>query len=347
MTAAPGISPRLLTAGQLFLDLVFAELDGAPRLGEEHWTSAFGWGPGGIANYAIAAARLGVPTALVADAGSDPLSRLVRDRLVDEGIVDGIRARSDWILPVTAAMNYGGDRALVTGGRPASALAPLLHGTPVTPVAALHLDDSVSPWIRERAALGTRVFADVGWDADEQWDAAALDVLDGCHAFLPNEAEARAYTRTGDARSAARVLAERVPLAVVTRGGDGAVAVDSAVGDEVEIDAVAIDFVDATGAGDVFGGALASAELTDWPLRERVEFATLVAAVTVSRPGGAAAAPRLDELVPWLDAHPGAADPARFSFLRAALHDGASPFDAAAPASRPRTSTAHPTRIKE
>jgi len=345
MTVASGPTPRLLTAGQLFLDLVFADLDGAPRLGEEHWTSAFGWGAGGIANYAIAAARLGVDTVLCADAGTDPLSRLVRDRLADEGIADGIREVAGWALPVTAAMNYDGDRALVTGGRPAAALASLLEDAPVTPVAALHLDDSVAPWIRERAAHGTKVFADVGWDAGEQWDSAALDVLEGCHAFLPNEAEACAYTRTTDARSAARVLAERVPLAVVTRGGRGAVAVDSATGEDVEIDAVAIDFVDATGAGDVFGGALASAELTTWSLRERVEFATLVAAITVSRPGGAAAAPRLDELLPWLDAHPAAADPIRFAFLRDALHDSASPF--AASAASCTASSSRPTRIKE
>ena len=341
MTVASGPTPRLLTAGQLFLDLVFADLDGAPRLGEEHWTPSFGWGPGGIANYANAAARHGVPTALVADAGSDPLSRLVRDRLATEGIVDAIRERSDWSLPVTAAMNYDGDRALVTGGRPAAPLASLLREAPVTPVAALHLDDSVSPWIRERAAHGTKVFADVGWDADEQWDAAALEVLEGCHAFLPNEAEARAYTRTDDARSAARALAERVPLAVVTRGGRGAVAVDSASGDEVEVDAVVIDFVDATGAGDVFGGALAAAELTTWELRDRVEFATLVAAITVSRPGGAAAAPRLDDLLPWLDAHPAAADPTRFAFLRDALHDSAAPLSLFLPP-HPTQGVTHP-----
>ena len=345
MAFASGPSPRLLTAGQLFLDLVFADLAAAPRLGEEHWTPAFGWGPGGIANYAIAAARLGVATVLCADTGTDALSRLVRERLAQEGIGDGIRERSDWSLPVTAALNFDGDRALVTGGRPAAPLASLLREAPVTPVAALHLDDSVSPWIRERAAQGTKVFADIGWDADERWDAGALDVLEGCHAFLPNETEARAYTRTDDARRAARALAERVPLAVVTRGGHGALAVDSASGDEVDIDAVVIDFVDATGAGDVFGGALAAAELTEWSLRERVEFATLVAAITVSRPGGAAAAPCLDELLPWLDAHPAAADPTRFAFLRDALHDGATPL-ADSPASRTAFSS-RPTRSKE
>ncbi|MEV7767625.1 PfkB family carbohydrate kinase [Microbacterium sp. NPDC086615] len=327
-------APRLLAAGQLFLDVVFAELDGAPRLGEEHWTPAFGWGPGGIANYAIAAARLGVSTAISADVGTDAFSRLVRDRLADEGIVAALRERDDWNLPVTAALGYRGDRALVTGGHPAAPLASLLRTAPVTPVAAVHIDASVAEWVRGRANEGTKVFADIGWDADENWDASVLSVLDGCHAFLPNEGEARAYTRHDDARAAARALAERVPLCVVTRGGHGAIAVDSAAGEEVEVGAVVIDFVDATGAGDVFGGAIAAAELTGWSLRERVDFATLVAAVTVSRPGGAAAAPRLDELVPWLDRNPGAADPARFAYLREALHNGASPFDAVS-ASRP------------
>ncbi|MBQ9918471.1 MAG: carbohydrate kinase family protein [Microbacterium sp.] len=345
MTAASGPTPRLLTAGQLFLDLVFADLADAPRLGEEHWTPAFGWGPGGIANYAIAAARLGVPTALTADVGDDAFSHLVRERLTDEGIAADLHERADWNLPVTTALGYGGDRALVTGGRPAAPLASVLATAPVTPVAAVHIDASVSDWVRERAARGTKVFADIGWDADESWDPDVLSVLDGCHAFLPNEAEARAYTRRDDARAAARALAERVPLSVVTRGGHGAIAVDSSTGEEIEVGAVRIDFVDATGAGDVFGGALAAAELTAWALRERVDFATLVAAVTVSRPGGAAASPRLDELVPWLDAHPGAADPARFAFLRDALHDGAFPFDAA-PHARPLT-PAPPTRIKE
>ncbi len=319
-------APRMLAAGQLFLDVVFADLDGAPRLGEEHWTPAFGWGPGGIANYAVTAARLGVYTAVSADIGADTFSHVVRDRLVEEGIVAALREREDWNLPVTAALGYGGDRALITGGRPAAPLASLLSTAPVTPVAAVHIDTSVAAWVRDRAADGTKIFADIGWDAGEEWDASVLSALDGCHAFLPNETEALAYTRQDDARAAARALAERVPLSVVTRGGRGAIAVDSASGEEMELDAIAVDFVDATGAGDVFGGALAAAELTAWSLRERVDFAALVAAVTVSRPGGAAAAPRLAELVPWLDNHPGAAEPARFAYLREALHDGASPF---------------------
>ncbi|WP_246190465.1 carbohydrate kinase family protein [Agromyces agglutinans] len=317
----------MLAAGQLFLDVVFSELAEAPRPGEECWTTSFGWGPGGVANYAITAARLGVPTVLCADVGSDPISALLCARLADEGIIDGTRARTDWSVPVTAAMNFDGDRALVTGGVPAAPLAALLDSAPVTEVATLHLDGSVAAWVRSRAARGTRVIADVGWDPSVSWDPALLRMLDGCYAFVPNEAEALAYTRADDALEAAHRLSERVPLSVVTRGVRGVVAVDSSTGDEVTTTAVDVPFVDATGAGDVFGAALAAATLVDWTLRERVDFASLVAAITVSRPGGAGSTPLGRELLPWLDAHVGAAEEGRFDYLRDAFSDGAPPFD--------------------
>lgn len=318
-------APRLLAVGQLFLDVVFPGLDGAPRLGEEHWTSQFGWGPGGIANYAVAAARLGVPTTVCAEIGTDPFSGLVADRLAADGVALAARRRTDWTLPVTASLGFDGDRALVTGGVAASAVADLFAEAPAADLVALHVDASVSDEVRRRAAAGARIFADVGWDADGHWDPAVLDALEGCHAFLPNEGEALRYTGADDALAAARLLAERVPVAVVTRGSDGAVAVDARTGEEVVVPPVRVAFVDATGAGDVFGAAFAAADLTDWSLRRRVDFAALVAAVTVSRPGGAAAAPRLDELVPWLDAHPAAVEPDRFDHLRDALPDLAFP----------------------
>jgi sugar/nucleoside kinase (ribokinase family) len=306
----------------MFVDLVFADLSDAPRLGEERWTSSFGWTAGGIANFAIASARLGVSTVIAGAVGGsdDSLGSLARTRLAAEGVTDATSPIGGWTLPVTASIGYDGDRALVTGGTPAPPLLDLLAAAPATEVACVHLDSSLGPWIRSSIGRGTRVFADVGWEDD--WDRDLLDNLDGSFAFLPNDREAMAYTSTDDALDAARLLAERVPLSVVTGGGDGVIAVDSAASVEVHRPPVWIVPVDATGAGDVFGGALASACLTDWDLEERIDFAALVAAITVSRPGGGAAAPELSELVPWLDAHPDAAQAGRFDFLRDALRDG-------------------------
>ncbi len=310
----------VLVAGQLFFDAVFADLAQGPVLGQEHWTPHFAWTPGGIANFAIAAARLGASTDVVAAMGDDELSGLCRAALAREGIGTALLHRvPGWTIPVSACMGYDGDRAIVTGGTPSPVALPALLPAHGGRVAALHVDETTAEWVRTSGSRGLRVFADVGWDATGTWDPALLDAVDGAYAFTPNDREAMAYTRTDDARTAARVLAERVPLSVVTMGGDGVVAVDSSTGEEVLAPPVRVRAVDATGAGDVFCAALAVASLEDRPLRERIDFAALVAAITVSRPGGASTAPRRDELVPWLAANPAAAEPDRYGFVTTGL----------------------------
>ncbi|PUB26946.1 sugar/nucleoside kinase (ribokinase family) [Promicromonospora sp. AC04] len=307
-----------LVVGQLFLDVVFAGLDGSPRPGEETWTADFGWGPGGIANMAVVSARLGASTAISAVVGDDPLSALCADHLEREGIdVSGLRTAAGWTLPVTASLGFDGDRALVTGGTPAPrGLAEILDPDVRPRVAVVHVDNTTHDVVRPLVDRGTRVFADLGWDASGAWDTTVLDGLDGCYAFVPNDAEAMAFTRTESPERALEALAAHVPLSVVTVGARGVLALDAESGERVHIEAVPVDAVDVTGAGDVFVGALAVASLTDWTLRERVDFAALAAAITVSRPGGAATAPTRAGLVRWLDEHPAAADPARFAFVR-------------------------------
>ena len=97
--------------------------------------------------------------------------------------------------------------------------------------------------------------------------------------------------RTDSAVAALGTLSELVPVAVVTRGGDGAVAVDQTTGEFAEVPALAVDVLDATGAGDVFGASFVTASLAGWPLEERLRFAVLAAGLSVGHHGGALAAP--------------------------------------------------------
>ncbi len=305
MSVTPSPStPAFGAVGLLFTDVVYAALPHAPRLGEELWTDTFAWGAGGIANQTIAAARLGVRSRIAAGIGDDEFGALCRRALERDGIdTAGLRTVADWSTPVTVALSYAGDRALVTGGTlcptPLGELAPALASPAV---ASASIDETLIDWVRTSASRGTRVFADLGWDPSGSWDVSDLDALDGAYAFVPNDVEALAYTRTDDVTVAARLLAERVPLAVITLGGAGIAAVDAETGEEVRVPAVPVSAVDTTGAGDVFGAALAVASLTALPLATRIDFAALVAAITVSRPGGAATAPTRHELLPWLDA---------------------------------------------
>jgi fructose-1-phosphate kinase PfkB-like protein len=107
------------------------------------------------------------------------------------------------------------------------------------------------------------------------------------------------YTRADSPQRAARALAERVPVAVVTMGSDGAVAYDSATGESAEVPALAVEALDPTGAGDVFMVGFTTASLAGLPLADRVAFGCLTAALSVQEFGGALAAPGWIEIAAW------------------------------------------------
>ncbi|MFE9021456.1 carbohydrate kinase family protein [Streptomyces sp. NPDC007808] len=298
--------PDVLLTGLLFYDLVLTGLAGPPTPGEEIWTDGMGCGPGGIANLAVAAARFGLRTSLATVFGDDLYGAYCREVLSDqEGIDLSLSRTADgWPTPVTVSLalphprlrSTGGtpvhDRALVTHGRqPPYSQDALTGDPPEARTALVHIEAEPREWLAKAAANGTRIYADVGWDPTQRWSTDLLDQLSLCHAFLPNETEAMAYTRTDSAVAALGTLSELVPVAVVTRGGDGAVAVDQTTGEYAQVPALDIDVLDATGAGDVFGASFVAASLGGWPLAERLRFAVLAAGLSVQRHGGALAAP--------------------------------------------------------
>ena len=293
----------VFVSGPLFLDVVLAGLPTAPRPGTEVWASGMGSLPGGIANLAVAASRLGLATGLATGFGGDVYGRWCWDILADEAIDLSRSTRvSTQHTSVTVSLAYAGDRSMITHGHdlPMS-YDELIGDPPPSRAVIIDLDDERAQerWWRQAGADGAKVFADVGWDPSERWSATRLAALDGCDAFLPNAAEAMAYTRTDTPRAAARVLAERVPLVVVTMGDEGAIAVDAERGEERQVPALAVAAIDPTGAGDVFVAAFARGTLADWPLEQRLRFASLCSGLAVQEFGGSLAAPGIGDLHDW------------------------------------------------
>jgi sugar/nucleoside kinase (ribokinase family) len=291
---APGARPDVLLTGLLFYDLVLTGLDKPPTPGEEIWTRGMGCGPGGIANLAVAAARYGLGTSLATVFGDDFYGAYCHEVLAGQEGIDLSLSRTapGWNTPVTVSLAQGHDRALVTHGQePPYAQDDLMQTAPAARAAVVHIGAEPQEWIGKAAAAGTRIFADVGWDPTERWSADVLEQLSLCHAFLPNEAEAMGYTRAATPAEALDRLAELVPVAVITRGREGVIAVDQTTGEHAEAAALDIEVLDATGAGDVFGASFVAATLEGWPLADRLRFAVLAAGLSVQRHGGAAAAP--------------------------------------------------------
>lgn len=295
----PDVQVDALFAGTAFVDVVLAGLPHLPVGGTEVWAGHRRLSPGGVATQAVASARLGLHAALVAAIGADPLGDLLWAGLAAEPGLDLHWARRVEGLqtPLTVALAHGSDRAFVSHGVldpvPVEALVEAL---PTARACFVSLEGGVPPWLRAQRAAGALVFAGVGWDPAHAWSRAVLDALADVDVFVPNAAEAMAYTRTSTPRQALRALASRAPLVVVTCGADGALALDAGTGEEVAVPALRVDAVDPTGAGDVFTAALIAATLEGRPLLERVDFATRCAGIAVQGLGGAASAPTLEQL---------------------------------------------------
>jgi sugar/nucleoside kinase (ribokinase family) len=302
--------------GTVFLDIVLTGLESAPTTGTEIFAEGMGSCPGGVANFAIAASRLGLRSGLAAVFGDDVYADFCWRTLADQEKVDLSHSRriGHWHSPVTVSMSIDRDRAMVTHaheapGDPSKLVGPGLRTrSAIVPVA-----EELPSWTAEARQSGALLFGDVGWDPTDVWSPAVLDVLEGFHAFTPNAGEAMAYTRTDSPKAALHKLAERVPLAVVTNGSDGVLAIDSTTGEEEHIPALPVRSYDPTGAGDVFLASLVLGTLRDWPLAHRLAFGNLCAGLSVQHFGGSLAAPGWGDIIDWVRDHtrsrPGDVDP--------------------------------------
>ncbi|MFC9031108.1 carbohydrate kinase family protein [Streptomyces arboris] len=328
-TDTPGIDPLLalrapqdpacdvFLTGTVFLDIIFTGLDSAPVRGTESWARGMGSSPGGVANMATALARLGLHTSLAAAFGDDHYGEYCWDALEQGEGIDLSMSRTvpGWHSPVTVSMAYEGERTMVSHGHEAPAPAasavpgqeapaapnPAFPQCPPRARAAIAslVPGRSEPWVATAARHGALIFADVGWDETGRWDLDALPDLAHCEAFLPNAEEAMRYTRTDCPRAAAHALAERVPLAVVTLGAEGAYAVDGRTGAAAQVPAIEVEALDPTGAGDVFVAGFVTGTLADWPLADRLAFAGLTAALSVQEFGGSLSAPGWAEIAAW------------------------------------------------
>jgi sugar/nucleoside kinase (ribokinase family) len=291
----------LFVSGTVFFDVVFTGIGSLPALGTEIQADGMGSCPGGIANLAIAASRLGVHTALAAAFGDDVYGDFCWSTLTEQEGVDLSYSRrfSDWHSPVTISIVVDRDRAMLTHQHPAPAASDAVRaGVPPARAGFAHLDAEPRDWHAAASASGMLLFADTGWD--ENWSPSVMEQLRHFHAFLPNSVEAMAYTHTDDPRDALRALADRVPVAVVTCGGQGAIAIDSTTGEQECVPSLPVNAHDPTGAGDVFGATFVLGTLRGWPLRQRLAFSNLCAGLSVQYVGGSLAAPGWGDIIDWL-----------------------------------------------
>ena len=284
---------QVVVLGSLHLDIVVHASD-RPRKGETLPGNAWGYRAGGKGgNQAVAAAQLGVRTAMVGRVGNDDFGGRLLAHLQDAGVnTEHVRSDAEAgsgmsVAIIDAEGDYGA--VIVSGAnlrlsgegleeaREAIRNAQVLVLQNEIPEATNVAAAKLAKGDRVRVILNAAPARSLGPEL-----AANIDLL------VVNTVEAEllcgiAATTLPAATEAASVLSRKVAAVVVTAGELGYAA---AVQNEAPVAEAAhsVKLVDTHGAGDFFIGALAARWASGVPVAEAAHFANAAAALFVSTP---------------------------------------------------------------
>lgn len=292
-----GVPPhRVIVVGSVNVDLV-THVPRLPAPGETVGGGSFSVHPGGKgANQAVAAARLGVPTMLIAAVGHDDHAHLALDHLTAAGVdasavhaVDAptgvaqilVDADGENLIAIAAGANHHLPPPDVAA-RVAARVGP---GDVVVSNLEVTTEVVMAAFEAARRA-GARTVLNPA-------PAARLDarLLAICDVIVPNEHEAALLTPGG----VAALLADIEGAVVETLGPRGA-RLRRAGQPEVRQPAFPAHVVDTTGAGDAFVGGLAASLARGAGLVESMRAAAAVGALAVEALGAQTSFPDGREL---------------------------------------------------
>lgn len=293
----------LLVVGSANADLVVG-VDRRPGPGETVLGSDLVVHPGGKgANQAVAAARLGARTALLARVGDDAHGRLLRASQQEAGVDTGgvlVGGAPTGVALIT--VDPSGDNSIVVSPGANARLTPedIRAAGPLfaaARVVSVQLEIPLATVAETSRAVpsGARLVLNPSPPAP-----LPDEVLAACDPLVVNEHEARYILGDGAGDtpdSWARGLIALGPRSVViTLGAEGALVCDTRGGDPVHVPSPRVDAVDTTGAGDAFTAALAWRLGLGEELTVAAAFAVRVGAAAVTKEGAQASFPTGEEV---------------------------------------------------
>ncbi|MEU1476996.1 ribokinase [Streptomyces sp. NPDC005760] len=293
----------LLVVGSANADLVIG-VERRPGAGETVLGSDLAVHPGGKgANQAVAAARLGARTALLARVGDDGHGRLLLDSQRAAGVdTVGVLVGGAPTGVALITVDPSGDNSIVVSPGANGRLTP---GDVRAAVSLFHASRVVSTQLEIPLETVVEVVRNLSPDSRFVLNPSPprplpTEVLAACDPLIVNEHEAKVIL--GDAcvsdmpEDWARLLLAKGPKSVVvTLGAEGSL-VASSSGGVTRVASVKVDAVDTTGAGDAFTAALAFRLGEGASLAEAAAYASRVGAVAVTREGAQDSFPTAEEV---------------------------------------------------
>jgi ribokinase len=292
----------LLVVGSANADLVIG-VERRPGAGETVLGSDLAIHPGGKgANQAVAAARLGARTALLARVGDDAHGRLLLDSQRAAGVdTAGVLVGGAPTGVALITVDPSGDNSIVVSPGANGRLTPddvraasaLLAASQVVSVQLEIPLETVVEVVRGLRP-GTRFVLNPSPPRE-----LPPDVLAACDPLIVNEHEARVVLGADAGETpeqwAEALLALGPRSVVVTLGEEGALVAD-ATGTVARVPSMKVNAVDTTGAGDSFTAALAWRLGAGESLADSAAYAARVGAVAVTREGAQASFPTAEEV---------------------------------------------------
>ncbi|MFC8361576.1 ribokinase [Streptomyces griseorubiginosus] len=293
----------LLVVGSANADLVIG-VERRPGAGETVLGSDLAVHPGGKgANQAVAAARLGARTALLARVGDDGHGRLLLESQRAAGVdTVGVLVGGAPTGVALITVDPSGDNSIVVSPGANGRLTPgdvraatsLFHASRVVSTQLEIPLETVVEVVRNLAP-GSRFVLNPSPPRP-----LPAEVLAACDPLIVNEHEAQVIL--GEACVSDRpedwaglLLAKGPRSVVVTLGAEGSL-VASSPSDVTRVAAVKVDAVDTTGAGDAFTAALAFRLGAGASLADAASYASRVGAVAVTRQGAQESFPAAREV---------------------------------------------------
>lgn len=299
------IKPRILVVGSSNTDLII-KVARIPKPGETILGGEFARAAGGKgANQAVAAARAGGAVTFIARVGRDANGEQAVAGFAGDGInVNHVLrdpTRPSGVALILVDQNGENSIAVASGANDKLSPADVRNAKAEfrrARVVLLQLETplpTAAASVALAAAEGVRVVLN---PAPARPLPAQL--LQRIYLLTPNESEAELLTGVAvtneatAARAADKLRTRGVQNVVITMGARGAFV----AGKDVRqlIPGFKVNAVDATGAGDIFNGALVVALAEGLPLLEAAQFASAAAAISVTRFGAQPSAPTRTEI---------------------------------------------------
>jgi sugar/nucleoside kinase (ribokinase family) len=311
--------------GELNLDLILYGLPQEFMLEHEHLANNLSITLGSSsAIFAHNLALLGNGVGFSSCIGSDPLGEICVNRLGESGVeLSGVKRLNGKTTGLTVILPQRQKRFILTyPGTMYEMSERELDLSYVFSARHLHvssyflqkgLQASLIDIFRKAKEAGLTTSLDTNDDPENRWSLDTDLLLKYIDVLLPNEREACKLARVDDVNEAGDVLSQKVPLLVIKRGAQGAIARVS----EEKFSAFppVVEVADHVGAGDSFDAGFIHQFIRGAKIEDCLTFANIAGSLSVTRSGGTEAFRDAQHRESFLRTHPARGCPQKTTLI--------------------------------